>query len=90
MEKERCAVRDPHARLHWFASSPEAERGSCARCGAMMLFRSTRWPTELHVTLAHFTTPVDRAPQVHYWWDAHVEWSSVDPADGLPRMTPAQ
>lgn len=89
MEADRCTIDDPHARLCWFASSGEAERGFCTRCGATMLFRSQRWPGELHITLAHFTGPVDRAPRLHYYWDDHVAWASVDPHDGLRRETPA-
>lgn len=89
MRDDRCRIDDPHVRLRWYASSPGAERGFCSRCGTMLFFRSERWPGELHIALAHFTTPVDRGPQLHAYWDAHVPWAAVDPNDGLPRKTPA-
>jgi hypothetical protein len=85
MEAARCQIGDSSRRLHWYESTPGAERGFCSLCGAMMFFRSTRWPGELHIALAHFTTPVDRAPQVHAHWADHVSWANVDPGDGLPR-----
>ncbi|MEL1263158.1 GFA family protein [Pseudoxanthomonas putridarboris] len=85
MEEARCRVHDAGGNLQWYASSAEGERGFCRHCGCMMLFRGTRWPGELHVAMAHFTTPVDRMPQVHVYWDEHVPWAAVDPGDGLPR-----
>ncbi|NDK39757.1 GFA family protein [Pseudoxanthomonas gei] len=85
MEAARCVIDDPAQRLRWYQSTPGAERGFCSHCGTMMLFRSPRWPGELHIALAHFTTPLDRAPQVHAHWDDHVPWASIDPDDGLPR-----
>ena len=79
----QCVLDDPGQRLHWYESTPGAERGFCNRCGTMMFFRSTRWPGELHIALAHFTTPIDRTPQMHVHWADHVPWADVDPLDGL-------
>ena len=86
MAEDRVAIDDPNARLAWFASTPEARRGFCTRCGSSLFFRSTRWPGELHVARANIDDPVDRAPQAHAWWDAHVDWLALDPDDGLKRM----
>ena len=85
MRDERCRIDDPQQRLAWYPSSPGAERGFCSRCGSTLLFRSARWPGELHVALGCIDDAVDRAPQCHAFWDTHVGWASVDPADGLPR-----
>ena len=85
MDATRCVFDDPKQRLRWYPSTPGAERGFCGRCGTMMFFRSNRWPGELHIALAHFTTPVDRMPQAHEFWDTHVDWIRLHPADGLPR-----
>ena len=83
--------------MRWYRSTPEAERGfcmrcgtimACSRCGSRLFFRAERWPGELHIALAHFITPVDRAPQLHASWQDHVAWADVDPNDGLPRSTP--
>lgn len=82
---EAARVRVEGEALRWYASSPPARRGFCASCGAMMFFRSERWPGELHVALPHFDDPVDRAPQMHVFWSDHAGWASIDPADGLPR-----
>ena len=85
MDETRCTIDDPQHRLQWYASSPGAERGFCTSCGSTLFFRSTRWPGELHIVLANLLDPVDRAPQVHAFWDSHVDWVQLDPADGLPR-----
>lgn len=74
--------------LHWFLSSPGAERGFCGRCGSSMFFRSARWPGEVHVTLANLQAPIDRAPQVHVFHDAHVDWVML--GDVLPRKSAAE
>lgn len=84
MQAERCAVTDDDAQLRWYASSAQAERGFCGRCGSPLFFRSSRWPGELHVAFAQVHDPVDRSPQAHVFWDNHVSWA--EPADdGLPR-----
>lgn len=85
MEATRCVIGDSSRSLRWYESTPGAERGFCGHCGAMLFFRSDRWPGELHIALAHFTTPVDRTPQLHVHWADHVAWADVDPLDGLPR-----
>lgn len=84
---ERCRIDDPDRALRWFASSVEAERGFCGRCGSSLAFRSSRWPGELHLSVGNFDTPLDRTPQAHVFWDAHVAWAAVDPNDGLPRKS---
>lgn len=85
MEQSRCRIDDPQQRLHWYASSPGAERGFCSRCGSSMFFRSQRWPGEIHITRANFDTPLDRAPQAHAFWDTHVDWVTL--GDDLPRKS---
>jgi hypothetical protein len=69
--------------LAWYASSPQAERGFCRRCGSPLLFRSVRWPGEVHVARASIDGPLDRMPQMHGFYDTHVDWFTVN--DGLPR-----
>ena len=84
LDADRCRIDDPRGRLAWFRSSDAGERGFCARCGSTLFFRSQRWAGELHVTLANFTGPVDRAPQAHVFWDTRVPWVHLAD-DGLPR-----
>ena len=82
-EEPRVAIEDPDARLKWYASSPPARRAFCSNCGSTLFFRSERWPGELHIVLANFDAPLDRAPQAHVFYDAHVDWFA--PNDELPK-----
>ena len=70
-------------RISWFHSSPQAQRGFCATCGTSFLFRSERWPDELHISLANLHGPIDRQPEGHVHYDTHVSWLEL--ADDLPR-----
>jgi hypothetical protein len=45
-----------------------------------MLFESTRWPGETHVALGCIDGPIDRSPQTHAFYDAHVDWIPIDEA----------
>lgn len=69
--------------LRWYASSPGAERGFCAGCGSPMLFRSERWPDEIHVARALIQGELDREPQVHVFVNTEAPWLHL--ADNLPR-----
>lgn len=71
-------LHDPEQRFTTYQSSAHASRGFCARCGTTFLFRSSRWPGEVHLTRANFRTPPDKAPQIHAYYDTHVEWFSVN------------
>jgi hypothetical protein len=82
VRSEHFRVKDD-ATLAWYASSPGAMRGFCTRCGSPMFFHSERWPGERHVTLANLHGAIDRAPESHVFYDAHVPW--VQLADALPR-----
>lgn len=85
LDEAGCQIDDRDGVLRWYRSTPPAQRGFCTRCGTPLLFKSTRWPDELHVVVANFTTPLDRAPQAHTHWETRVAWCAVDPNDALPR-----
>jgi len=70
--------------LVWFASTPEARRGFCRRCGSTLFFTSVRWPGETHVALAHMDGPIDREPAAHVFYDTHVPW--VELGDDLRKL----
>jgi len=89
MPEAQVAIEDPHARLAWFASSADSARGFCARCAASLLFRSARWPGELHVAHGALQGAADRPPSVHAYWESHVDWAGVNEQDGLQRLTAA-
>ncbi len=86
--KNRFEIRDSDNQLQWFQSSPEAQRGFCKQCGSTLFFQSSRWPDEIHITLSNFQTPLDKTPQVHAFWDTHVDWFNFD--DQLPHKTAKQ
>lgn len=81
----QVTIHDQDGLLHWYASSKEAERGSCSRCGSSLFFRSSKWPGELHIARANFTGPMDREPQGHAYYDTHVDWVTL--ADKLARTS---
>jgi hypothetical protein len=43
--------------LRWYQSSAESQRGFCTACGTRILFRSSRWPDEMHMAVASMETP---------------------------------
>jgi hypothetical protein len=70
-------------RISWFHSSPQGQRGFCATCGSSFLFRSERWPGELHICLTNIHGAIDREPEGHVYFDSHVPWLEL--GDDLPR-----
>jgi hypothetical protein len=86
MHEQQCIIEDGDNLLRWYDSSPGAQRGFCSRCGSTLFFRSNGWLGELHIVLANFVDQVDRAPQVHVFFDTHVDWYTV--ADHLPKKPP--
>lgn len=88
IENQRCEIHDTDNQLQWFQSSPEAQRGFCKQCGSTLFFRSSRWPDEIHKTLSNFKSQLDKKPQLHAFWDTHVDWFKFD--DELPCKTAKQ
>ena len=73
--------------LHRYRSSPPATRGFCGRCGSMLFFESSRWPDEVHVTLASLDSDAGLAPTGHAYWDDRVHWAQF-PGPALPKIEP--
>lgn len=69
--------------LRRHASSPPAVRSFCGRCGTPLFFQSTRWPGEIHVTLATLDSAEGLDPREHVHWADRVAWVHCD--DALPR-----
>lgn len=80
MESSRFRLVKGEQQLLWYASSPDARRGFCDTCGSTMLFESKRWAGETHVALGCVDGPIDREPQAHAFFDAHVDWIPIDDA----------
>ena len=78
MEAAQVQVDDRQNQLNWYESSEGAARGFCGKCGTSMFFKSQRFPGELHLTLAAFDEDIDRAPQAHANYDAHIDWMPID------------
>lgn len=84
IDEARFAIIEGDEHLTRYASSPQAWRGFCQRCGTSMLFGSERWPGEVHVVLACLDGELDRAPQVNTYWDDRAPWA--EGFEHLPRL----
>ena len=67
----------------WYESSPGAERAFCPHCGSPMLFKSLRWPGEIHIARALIAEALDKEPRAHVFYETHVPWLQVN--DELPK-----
>ncbi len=74
----------------FFASSPIAERGFCARCGSSLIYRLIRPNPAAYMVI--FTPCLDNpekfAPAVHGGIESKMPW--LDILDGFPRTTCAE
>ncbi|HEY0512117.1 MAG TPA: GFA family protein [Thermoanaerobaculia bacterium] len=68
--------------LKWYLCSDEAKRGFCMDCGTPLLFMSTRWPDEVHVTRASLLSEVSIMPGAHLYTDQRADWFPFE--DSLP------
>jgi hypothetical protein len=74
--------------LSRYQSSAAAERSFCRRCGTPLFFQSSRWPGEIHVTLASLDSAEGLEPQAHAYWSSRVPWLDWDGGE-LPKVEPA-
>jgi hypothetical protein len=79
-ESQVTFLEDPPAS---YASSAEARRGFCARCGTQLCFTATFLPGLIDLTIGSFDAPETLPPTLHYWDSKRLPWLHV--ADGLPR-----
>lgn len=49
--------------LTWASSSKKSKYGFCSKCGSSILFKSTKWDCEIHITLANLHFSVGIKPQ---------------------------
>lgn len=75
-------VASPSGALRWFETPEGAGRGFCGHCGSPLLFRSPRYPGELHIARAAFLTALTQQPTSNVFFSTHAPWA-VD-AHGLP------
>jgi len=67
--------------LTTFASTNEGHRQFCSRCGSHLFFRGTRWPGEVHVTLATLRDVEGLDPELHVFVSDKAPWDVI--CDGL-------
>ena len=65
VNKEYFTLEKGEKLLKWVPSSKKSEYGFCSRCGSSMLFRSTKWADEIHITLANVQNDIGLQPQAH-------------------------
>jgi hypothetical protein len=67
-----------------YASSEHGSRAFCARCGSALFCENDKHPDQVDIPLANMEAPIDRPPQVHFFFDSRADWVAV--ADDLPRL----
>ena len=70
--------------LRRYASSTHGSRTFCGNCGSSLFCESENHPDQVDIPLANVDDPIDRAPQVHVYFDSRAPWVRV--ADDLPRL----
>jgi hypothetical protein len=60
-----------------YVSSKGTRRKFCTHCGTRLAFESehANWADEVHLPLALFVTPVDRAPHVNSFPEERPDWA---------------
>ncbi len=67
-----------------YPSSDHGTRTFCSRCGSTLFCESKNHPDRVDIVLANMQGPIDRAPQMHMYFDNKAKWVVVD--DALPRL----
>jgi hypothetical protein len=82
--RERLALDAGSALLTRYASSEHGSRTFCSRCGTSLFCENAAHPERVDVPLANLSGPIDRAPQLHAFFDDRADWTDVN--DSLPRL----
>jgi len=67
-----------------YASSDHGVRTFCGRCGSTLFCASRHHTNRVDVVLANMEGAIDRAPQLHAYFDDRAAWVVV--GDDLPRL----
>lgn len=70
-------------RIVVWKSSEDGTRSFCGGCGSPLFCDLASHPESIDVVLAAMKGPIDRSPQLHIYYDTHVDWVSL--GDDLPR-----
>ena len=60
-----------------YASSAEAERGFCSRCGSQLVFLAHAHPEEIDLTIASLDDPERVRPVDHIWSGDRLSWTDT-------------
>ena len=74
---EQFSIDQGESELHWYQSSVESERGFCQSCGTRFLFRSSKWPNEIHVAVANLHAPHDLVSGGVAFKDELPDWTAM-------------
>ncbi len=66
-----------------YPSSSHGNRRFCSRCGTSLFCESQHQPGHVDIPLANMEGAIDKAPELHFYFDSHVGWVPFE--DGLPR-----
>ena len=66
-----------------YKSSPDAERGFCARCGTQISFRAEYIAGLIDITIGSLDEPETVPPSLHYWDSRRLPWMQF--GDDLPK-----
>ena len=69
--------------LTLYASSAEATRGHCGRCGTSLTYEHSKRPDDVDIALATFDEPGRFSPDSHIWIEDKLPWITIN--DGLPQ-----
>ncbi len=82
--REQLAVERGDAELVRYESSEHGSRSFCGRCGTQLFCENTQHPDRVDIPLSSMDGPIDRAPQLHAFFDSGASW--VEIGDELPRL----
>ena len=82
--RERLALDAGAELLSRYASSEHGSRTFCSRCGTSLFCENDHHPERVDIPLANMQGAIDRAPQLHAYFDDRVTWTEV--SDALPRL----
>jgi hypothetical protein len=83
VSRERLRFLEGEDALVVYASSAHGVRRFCGRCGSSIFCESSKHPDVVDITLASMDGSIDRAPQLHAFYDTAVPWAPVP--DDLPK-----
>jgi len=79
---ERFKITAGEEAISRFRSSERGTRSFCRRCGSQMFCQTE--PDVIDIALAALHGPIDREPEVHYYYDSRAPWTRVN--DDLPKL----